>query len=227
MIGILDSGIGGLSIYYETKRRFPEAGVIYMADRDNFPYGEKTEAELLVIVRSAVDTLLEKGANIVVIACNSATISTINALRAEFPVPFVGIEPAVKQAENVSKNGKIGVLASKITVEKHHPEDKTLKIHNAELIEKIENDLDHVTDQDLEGAMKPFIAFGVDTMVLGCTHFSFVKDRLADLYPQITFLEPTEAVVNHLETVIHENNIDIKHKNDIFLGIDEADLPKI
>ena len=227
MIGILDSGVGGLSIYHEVKRLYPEAGVIYLADKANFPYGEKTEKELLVIVRAAVSTLIGTGATVIIIACNSATVSTISHLREEFQIPIIGIEPAVKQAEKVTKNGKIGVLATKRTVEQHGANDKLLKVHNAELVSRIEYNQSGITDEELRAAIKPFSTFGADTVVLGCTHYSFIQDRLARLYPEITFLEPTEAVVSRLMMVMDENNLDITQGDDIFLGIDEADARKI
>lgn len=227
MIGILDSGIGGLSIYYEVKKRLPEAGVVYLADNKNFPYGDKSEVELLAIVRSAVRTLIEKGATIIILACNSATVSTIQSVRTEFTIPIVGIEPAIKTAKSVTKNGKIGVLATKRTVANHEASEGIIKVHNAELVDMIEHDVESISDEVLKAAMLPFTSLDVDTVVLGCTHFSFIKDRLSQLFPAITFLEPTEAVVNRLESVISENKLDIERGSDIFLGIDESDIRKI
>lgn len=248
MIGVLDSGVGGLAIYREIKKRFPDKAVAYFADKANFPYGEKTDAELLVIVRAAVQTLLKYGANVIVLACNSATVATVGAIRTEFEVPIIGIEPAVKQAARETKTCKIGVLATKRTVEDHKGEElapgcEIIRSHNATLVSKIENDYDAITDQELMEAMQPFMAANVDTVVLGCTHYHFVKDRLVKLFPDLRFFAPDEAIVSRLETVVLEKNIELASGNDIFLcsadvagftkslftllGIKDADIRKI
>lgn len=232
MIGILDSGIGGLSIYYELKRRMPNAGVIYLADKVNFPYGEKTETELVGIVRRAVQTLISSGATVIILACNTATVTAIATMRAEFDLPFVGIEPAVKQASANTKNGKIGVLATKKTTEVHDVtslagSNDILRVDASGLVAQIESNLGVVDSDMLDVSMAPIVDFGADTVVLGCTHFSFVASKLREQFPETNFLEPTEAVVNRLEAVIAENKLDIEQADDIFLGIDESDLRKI
>jgi len=222
MIGILDSGIGGLTIYQEIKSRHPEAGVIYYADQGNFPYGEKTEAELLCVVRQAVTRLIHEGATVIVLACNTATVAAAATMRHEFMVPIVGIEPAVKQAASMTRNGLVGVMATKRTTELHEGAglasgEKLCKIDASKLVAKIETDLVSVTHNDLSEVMDEFTQFGADTVVLGCTHFSFVADSLKELYPEVIFLEPTVAVVNRLETVMQENKLDIVPASDIFL----------
>jgi len=248
MIGLLDSGVGGLSIYQEIVRRNPGTAVVYFADKENFPYGEKSDIELAIIVRKAIKTLIKYGANIVVLACNSATVSTVKKLRTEFEIPIIGIEPAVKQAGRVSRNGRIGVLATSRTTADHDsevlaPDCSLCKVHHGSLVAMIENDYKGVTDGVLADAMGPFILADVDTIALGCTHYHFVKDRLELLYPNITFLAPTEAVVNHFEDVVRDKEIELGVGNDIFLvsadhlgfenslhnllGIENADIRKI
>lgn len=222
MIGILDSGVGGLSIYREINKRFPNAGIIYFADKLHFPYGEKTDEQLLPIIRAATQTLVESGAEVVVFGCNSATVATISSLRVEFKIPIIGIEPAVKQAARITKNGKIGVLATQRTTEDHDGEslapDCTLcKAHHAALVSKIENDFENIDDGTLRDAIELFIKADVDTIVLGCTHYHFLKERLEEMYPNLVFVDPTEAVVSHLAEVVRENNIEIVGGNDIFL----------
>jgi glutamate racemase len=222
--------------------------VVYFADKKNFPYGEKSYGELLAIVRTAVRTLIESGANIIVLACNSVTVATIGKLRDEFTIPIIGIEPAVKQAAAETKNGKIGVLATQRTVEDHEgealaPNCVLYKSHNATLVSKLENDSENITDTEINTAMEPFISENVDSVVLGCTHYHFIKKRLERLYPAIKFYAPEEAVVNHMETVINENGLELTDGNDIFLcsadnagfrkslhnllGIENADIREI
>lgn len=227
MIGILDSGVGGLSIYREIKKKFPETAVIYFADEGNFPYGEKTETELLDIVRAAAKTLIESGAKIIVLACNSATVATVSEIRKEFCVPIIGVEPAVKMAAANSKNGKIGVMATKITTKEHDGERlasncELLPVHNSDLVSKIENDINSVTDDELKVAIKPFLDFGADSVVLGCTHYYFVVERLVKMYPDITFYAPAEAVAAHFTYVAHAQGIELTYGNDVFFCSAEA-----
>lgn len=222
MIGVLDSGVGGLSIYAEIKKRYPKAGIIYLADKQNFPYGEKSDEELQRIVALGVDTLVKNGANVIVLACNSATVATVKHLRQRYDLPIIGIEPAVKQAASITQNGKIGVLATQRTTDDHDgeslaPNCTLCKSHHEALVSMIENDFTSINDEILGAAMKPFVSSGVDTIVLGCTHYYFLKSRLETLYPHLKFLEPTEAVVNRLEHVLAENNIEMTTGNDIFL----------
>lgn len=228
MIGVLDSGVGGLSIYREIKSHFPGKSVVYFADKKNFPYGEKTEEELTSIVRIAVKNLVDMGASIIVIACNSATVATVEQIRQEFDVPIVGIEPAVKLAALHSNNGKIGVLATKRTTKSHEGDDLApdcilFKDHNEPLVTKIENDYESITDLDLRQAMEPFTTANVDSIVLGCTHYHFLKDRLEKMFPNIMFYAPDEAVVKQLEVVILQNKVELELGNDIFLCSVEPD----
>jgi glutamate racemase len=222
MIGVLDSGVGGLSIYHAIKDRLPEAGIVYLADKKNFPYGEKTELELQDIVLSAVNELLDAGANIVVVACNSATVTTINYLRAKFSIPIIGIEPAIKQAANETRTKNIGLIASARTVASHENDVivagcNVFKNHNSELIANIENNYNNISDDDLRAVMNPFIGKNIDSIVLGCTHYHFVKERLGKLFPKIMFYAPEEAIANRLMTVISEEKVELESGSDIFL----------
>lgn len=222
MIGILDSGVGGLSIYKEIKNSFPEVATVYFADKTNFPYGSKTGSELNEIVSSAIKTLVDLGANIVVLACNSATVTTVNKMRERFSIPIVGVEPAVKTAASMTRNGKIGVLATARTTKKHDstslaPNCNIYKHDDASLVAKIEFDSTKITDNDLVISLQPLLNKEVDCVVLGCTHFHFIKKRLEEMFPNITFISPEKAVVERLKSVIRENNVELTIGNDIFL----------
>lgn len=228
MIGILDSGVGGLSIYRSIKDRLPGARIIYLADKKNFPYGEKSEAELAIIVHDAVMKLIEHGAYVVVVACNSATVSTIDALRRRFDVPIIGVEPAIKQAASDLGVGKIGIIATARTIANHEAGIlaggcKLIKSHNGELVEKIENHYSSITDEDLLAAMEPFTNENVSSVVLGCTHFHFIKHRLERLLPNIHFYAPEEEVTSRLLTVMNEKSIGLEGGDDIFLVTAGAD----
>ena len=112
MIGIFDSGAGGLSVYREIRKLLPDQGFVYFSDNAHCPYGEKDASYIQERGRRITDTLLEKGAQAIVVACNTATAAAIATLRASYPVPFIGMEPAVKPAALGTRTGVIGVLAT-------------------------------------------------------------------------------------------------------------------
>jgi glutamate racemase len=220
MIGIFDSGVGGLSVYFELKKLSPEAAVVYFSDHANFPFGEKTQPELLQITMSAVKKLMEYKTNPIVVACNSATVSTIDQLRESFPtIMFVGVEPAVKIAVSETENGHVGVLATKKTVLMHDSEslaqDTIVHKHYApELISQIENDVGKITDDDIRKSLEPLLSQGIDTLVLGCSHFYFLKERIRALNPSLHVIEPSKAVAERVISVLDGK---IETGKDIFL----------
>ena len=112
MIGIFDSGTGGLSVFREIFRLLPEERYIYYSDNANCPYGEKTKEFITDRARAISSFLIDQGADIIVVACNTATAAAISSLRAEFPICFIGMEPAVKPAAQKTRTGVVGVLAT-------------------------------------------------------------------------------------------------------------------
>ncbi len=220
MIGIFDSGVGGLSVFLELKKILPQTATVYFADSRNFPYGEKSDLELAHITIEATGKLIDFGCDIVVVACNSATVSVIDRLRDRFPdIRFVGVEPAVKLGEKNTKNARLGLLATQKTVVTHQSDDLVGEIqifrhHASGLISKIEQDLAAVTDLDLSEALEPLLEKGVDTVVLGCTHFYFVKERFELLYPEISFVEPAPYVAMQVKRLLDGK---IEGGDDIYL----------
>ncbi|MEI6267072.1 MAG: glutamate racemase [bacterium] len=204
MIGIFDSGVGGLSVFCELKKIRPEAEILYLSDSANFPYGDKSQEELLRIVTKATDFLISQGAGTVVVACNSATVSTIKYLRDNYPlVTFVGVEPAVKVAYDLNYSGKIGILATKKTVATHKseklaPGSTLYKHYDAKIIDLVENDYQEINRDDLQAAIEPFLHEDVKIIVLGCTHLYFIKEMFVQSFPEVTFIEPSEAVARRV-----------------------------
>ncbi len=232
MIGVLDSGVGGLSFYNEIKKSFPTSSIIYLGDEENFPYGTKTVEDLCNISLKNIRTLEKYGAKIILIACNSVTVSAISYLREKSSTPIIGVEPAIKVASANTKNGKIGILATKRTVKSHinenlHTKDQTLVLVPEDaLVEAVENDFDSITDAYLTEIMKDFVEKEVDSIVLGCTHFIFLKKRLEGLFPDVEFYEPIEAVVRRIKYVLDENGIKTELRDDLFLTTGDASLFK-
>ncbi|RYE37836.1 MAG: glutamate racemase, partial [Sphingobacteriales bacterium] len=115
-IGVFDSGIGGTSIWKEIHQLLPYENTIYLADSANAPYGQKSKEDIVKLSKKNTDFLLHKGCKIIVVACNTATTNAIRELRASYDIPFIGIEPAIKPAAHNSRTQKIGILATKGTL---------------------------------------------------------------------------------------------------------------
>jgi glutamate racemase len=229
MIGIFDSGVGGLSVFRELKKLFPDRGIIYLADKKNFPYGEKSQKKLKEICENNINLLLQNGAKIIIIACNSATVSTISELRKIFDVPIIGIEPAIKVAADITKTGKIGLIATKMTVANHQGEkylkngQKVFKTDQHQLVSMIENHYEKISQKILKDSVAELVSEDVDCIALGCTHFHFIRQELEKIYPQYNFIAPDIAVAKRAAEVIKEKSIEIPLKKDIFLVTKDVD----
>ena len=225
MIGIFDSGIGGLSVFREIRKLLPEEKYVYFSDNAHCPYGEKSKEYIIDRARHITDFLLSQGADIIVVACNTATAAAIRTLRAEYPVSFIGMEPAIKPAAASTKTGIIGVLATAGTLkaEKYrdtkgrHAEDVTVVEHIGKgFVELVENGMTSgpKAETTVMESLEPLLDAGADTFVLGCTHYPVLSDTLAkvasDLTPsrQITIIDPAPAVARHiLDVMTAENTI--------------------
>ncbi len=218
MIGIFDSGIGGLSLYLEAKEKMPDKGFIYLSDNGNFPYGNKTEDEILLLVRKNILLLQKEGAKVILIACNSATVSSRGRIRQEFNIPIVGVEPGVKMANDLYSDKKALVLATKRTA-KTHGEFKgayqNAKIMSAsELVDIIEKDYPEIKKSKVKAIMDSKIQNGEEVIVLGCTHYHLIQGLLSEIYPDKIFIVPEEAVIRQLEKFSEYAD---DSKSDIFL----------
>ncbi|MCQ2155290.1 MAG: glutamate racemase, partial [Bacteroidales bacterium] len=187
MIGIFDSGLGGFSVLREILKVLPEQSYVYYADSANCPYGEKSKEFIIGRARAITQLLLDKGADIIVVACNTATAAAIKTLRAEWPeVPFVGMEPAVKPAALHTRSGVIGVLATAGTLkggnyldlrEKYSDSVKVVEHVGRGFVELVEKGVfdGAEVERTVRAAVEPLLAEGADTIVLGCTHYPFLE----------------------------------------------------
>jgi len=215
MIGILDSGLGGLSVLNEIHRLLPNYSTHYLADSAWCPYGNKSYTQIQSRVTTLVDYLIEQGADIIVIACNSATIACVEYLRANYLIPIVGMEPGVKPAAKLSKNGTIGVMATEASLagEKFHRlvSNHAQGVHVitqpcpnfVTLVEKGEFDTPSV-DTAIRQYMAPMIE--ADTIVLGCTHYPFLKPRIEALYPDKNIIDTGTAVAQQVVRKVPSNS---------------------
>ena len=225
VIGVFDSGVGGLSILRCLQKTLPHHPLLYVADSAHAPYGERAEAHVLDRSMRITRHLVGAGARVIVIACNTATAVAAQHLREAWPnVPMVGVEPGIKPALAASLLGKIGVMATATTLSSakfkrllaEHRGNKSWHLQActglASAIESALEDsaeLEHLIAQHC----KPLRDAGVDTVVLGCTHYPFAENliRLA-IGPQVKVIDTAEAVAkqvahvvaNHIEATCHE-----------------------
>ncbi|MDO8506942.1 MAG: glutamate racemase [bacterium] len=219
MIGIFDSGIGGLSLYLKAKEKMPEKGFIYLSDDSNFPYGEKTEEEIRSLARKNIQLLQDQGARVVLIACNSATVSSRGKIRSEFDIPIIGVEPGIKMAKDFFPGKKTLVLATKRTTKTHGEFKKEAYkdariVSASDLVDLVEADFPDIKKSDIKAIMDQKMKGGEEVIVLGCTHYHLIQDTLQELYPDKTFIAPEEAIIRQLEKF---SDYAKRNKNDIFL----------
>ncbi|PHN31715.1 glutamate racemase [Pseudomonas sp. ICMP 460] len=219
-VGVFDSGIGGLSVLDEIQQLLPHESLLYVADCGHIPYGEKTPAFILERSRRVAEFFREQGAKAFVIACNTATVAAVADLRQDFPDwPLVGMEPAVKPAAAASRNGVVGVLATTGTLQ---------SAKFAALLDRFATDVRVVTQpcpglvelietgdlgspllrQMLHGYVEPLLSAGCDTIILGCTHYPFLKPLLAQMLPSsIILIDTGAAVARQLKRLLGERDL--------------------
>ena len=210
LIGVFDSGVGGLSILDEALRQLPEHDYIYLADSANAPYGEKSSQWIAERSLVLCKYLASKGCDAIVVACNTATAQAIQHIRAELAIPVIGVEPGIKPAAMQSQNGIVGVLATEATLNSDKfnallatlPSDcRFIKQSGAGLVPLIEAGKANSSEtlELLEQHLKPILNAGADTLVLGCTHYPFLSKAIHQLLGQhITLVDTSHAVVKQL-----------------------------
>ena len=213
-LGIFDSGVGGLSVAREIRRRLPAERLLYFADNAFCPYGGRPLEEVRERSLEVVGELVDRGAKLVVVACNTASGAALEALRARYPVPIVGLEPAVKPAVERTRAGRIGVLATAGTlrserfhrlVHTHAGSVQVVRRASPELVELVE--AGRISGPEVEGflaeTLRPLSEAGIDTLVLGCTHYPFLRDAIARVMGEgVEILDSGEAVARQVERVL-------------------------
>jgi glutamate racemase len=209
-IGVFDSGVGGLSVLREIRRQLPAENLIYVADSGNAPYGDKSQEFIEKRSLAITRFLLDQGAKAIVVACNTATGAAVASLRSRFTLPIVAMEPAIKPAAAQTRTGVVGVLATRRTLASHNfvklferyaTEAEILPQACPGLVEQVEaGDLAGVKTRDLlERYLSPLLAKGADTLVLGCTHYPFLRALIREIAgPNVAVIDSSEAVARQL-----------------------------
>ncbi|MBN1145661.1 MAG: glutamate racemase [Anaerolineales bacterium] len=219
-MGIFDSGVGGLSVLRAIRRELPGDEIIYLADQAHVPYGSRSLEQVRAFSLEITRFLLDQGARLIVVACNTASAAALHYLRETFPqTPFVGMEPAVKPAAEQTRSGVVGVLATPATfqgalyasvVERFANGVHLLQHTCPGLVAQIEaGRLDAPeTRAILSQALNPMLSQGIDTIVLGCTHYPFVIPLIESIAgPGVRVIDPAPAVARQARRVLEQHHL--------------------
>lgn len=219
-IGIFDSGVGGISVLRAIREQMLEESIVYFGDQGHVPYGSRSMAQIQGFSDAITRFLLDQGAKIIVVACNTASAAALRYLRGRFPeTPFVGMEPAVKPAAERTQTGKVGVLATPATfqgalyasvVERFANGVELFQNTCPGLVQQIEQgNLDgKETRQILEAALLPMLAKRIDTVVLGCTHYAFVIPLMREIAGEyVRVIDPAPAVAKQTRRLLEERQL--------------------
>lgn len=217
-IGVFDSGVGRLSVLMELQKLLPKEDFIFVADQAHVPYGEKSSSELCQLTHNISKFLVKKDVKLIVVACNTATCHAVDYLRKEFEIPFVGTVPAIKTATEQTVKKSIGVISTPATSSSNYLADlisehvRGIKIVNIgctgleNIVEK--GDLNSAeTESLLKKYLAPLKIAGVDTVVLGCTHYPFLKTKISqNLGPNVKILDSGKAIAKRTITLLQKSS---------------------
>ena len=220
MIGIFDSGIGGLSVWKELKRLMPDEDYIYVADSKYAPYGLKSIDFIRERTSLISEFLINKRAEVIVVACNTASAAALSFLRSKYDIPFVGMEPAIKPAVHKTQSGVVGVLATantfkgdlyNNTLERFASETKVIERVGEGLVELIEAGKYECEEVEelLRVYLLPMMNEGVDALVLGCTHYPFLEKSIRKIVGHdMNIINPAPSVALQTQRIINERRVD-------------------
>jgi len=218
-IGFMDSGLGGLSVLQEVQKLLPREDFEYFADNYRQPYGEKSQGELIDFTKQIISFLLNKGIKLCVIACNTATAASLEVVRKEFSIPILGvIQSAVQEAVEKTTNKRIGIIATEYTtrsqiypqeIKKIDPQIEIFDNFCPRFVSLVEEGKFHHPDTYLiaKKYLYPLKEARVDTLILGCTHYSFLKEIIASIMgPEVRIIDPAESTAQTLKELLRQKN---------------------
>ena len=220
-IGLFDSGMGGLSVWREIRAALPQESLIFLGDGVRCPYGSRPEAEVLQFTVEAAERLIAEGCKLIVIACNTATAVAIDTLRESYPnIPFVGLEPAIKPAALTTKSGIVAVLATKRslegklflhTSEKYADKVQIIKSVGEGFVEIVEQGDENTpaAEAAVRRVVEPIIEAGADKIVLGCTHYPFLRKTIEGVVGgrDVEIIDSGSAISRRVSQLLDEHNL--------------------
>lgn len=223
MIGVFDSGIGGVTILKELEKDYPNLDYYYYSDSSHNPYGEKTEEEIKIITKNIVEFLIQKGCKIIIIACNTASTIAVDYLRNQFPnTSFIATVPAIKVAYDKYPDTKTLVMATNGTFHSELWKSLYHSYHNPDTEILFCNGLAHLIEEENYDKIREYLKQyltpyqGYETIVLGCTHFPIIKDEITNVLGHVHFCESKEGISKRLGILLQRFHIKQKnHKGNI------------
>ncbi len=218
-IGVLDSGLGGLTVVQEVIRQLPNESIIFIGDEARMPYGVKTHEQIISYTREMVQYLIDQNVKIIIYGCNTATAQALDAMEKEFTIPMIGvIKPGAKAATNVTQTNHIGIIGTQSTINSKSynetiknldPSADVLGIAAQKFVSIVESDSANTKQakENIETTLKPFKDSNYDTLVLGCTHFPMLKKQINDYLPDIKLVDPALKTVEVAKKYLSDNNL--------------------
>ena len=220
-IGVYDSGFGGLSVWHELRRHLPAESLVYLGDGKNCPYGGRAREQIRGFAEAAVERLVAEGVKMVVVGCNTATTAAIDYLRERWAdMPIVGLEPAVKPACLTTKSRRIAVLATEhslssdmflATAARYADDVEVVKVVGEGFVELVERNMEHSVEAEMlvRKAVEPLLERGVDKIVLGCTHYPFLRPHIERIVAGygIDVIDSGEAVARRVAWLLDRYDI--------------------
>ncbi|MDC7998766.1 glutamate racemase [Gilvibacter sediminis] len=223
-IGIFDSGVGGTSIWRAIEAQMPLEHTLYLADSKNAPYGKKSKEAILALCIKNTELLIDQGAKIIVVACNTATTNAIDYLRSNYELPFIGIEPAIKPAALQTKTKSVGILATQGTLssalfaktsETFAKDVEVIEVIGTGLVELIESD--QIESPEMESLLTQYLApmkaANIDHLVLGCSHYPYLIPKIKTLLSkEVKIIDSGEAVARQTERILEQHALSYAHE---------------
>lgn len=215
LIGVLDSGVGGISVLKKAAELLPSESFIYYGDNANAPYGPRPISEIRELSEKAIDHLLEHDVKAIVIACNTITSAYADIIRQTASIPIIGMEPAVKPASLVRKGGYILALATRATLRLEKFQklmdaygEGVIPLEGKNLVEIVESGRYGTGDARaaLEEIFRPYVNDQIDGIVLGCTHYPFLRSEIGAIFPDAPIFDGRDGTVRQLKRRLEETN---------------------
>ncbi len=224
-IGVLDSGLGGLTVVKEVIRQLPNEDVIFIGDEARMPYGVKTHEQIISYTREMVQYLISQNVKLIIFGCNTATANAYQKLSQEFTVPMIGIiKPGAKEATEVTKSNHIGVIATESTVNSKsynkiigelNSQIDVLGVPAQKFVAIVESDEANSKEAqtEIETTLRPFKDSEYDTLILGCTHFPMLKKQINNYLPDTKLVDPAVSTVVQAKNYLMKNDLLTDNKN--------------
>ena len=220
-IGVFDSGVGGLTVAREIMRQIPNERIVYFGDTARVPYGSKSKETIIRFSRQIIRFLKTKGIKAIVVACNTASALALEEIRPELDIPAIGVlKPGAKMAAEATKNGKIGVIATESTIasqtytkviRSHNPQAQVLGKACPLLVPLVEEGWlkDPVTVEVATRYLEPLLESGIDTLIMGCTHYPLLRSTFRQIMgDKVQLVNPAYETARELQILLKQSGLD-------------------